>query len=174
MKKVIFAAIAAVVALSAAAQNRSIDLLAQKYTDTEGYTVVNLTDEAVQSILGMMPAENFGEANVTLDDGTVFTLADMLRDISVVTAVILDRKDEKFAAEVRSAVKSGNYSTVASVNSDKVKVQVLAADVKRGKLRGKRELVLTVQDDKKMILGRIVGQLDVELLAKVAGEILNK
>lgn len=173
MKKTLLAALAVALSLSAAAQNKAIDRLVEKYTDAEGYTVVNLSDEAVQGILAMMPAGQFGEAKVTLDDGTVLALSDILRDISAVTAVILNRYDERFAAEVRSALRGAKYSTIASVNSEDTKVQMLAADIRRGKLRGKREIVVTMQEDDSVILARIVGQMDVEKLAMVAKQVLK-
>lgn len=54
MRKVLLSAVAAMFALAAGAQNKAIDDLVEKYTDAEGFTVVNMEGEALRSLSSMM------------------------------------------------------------------------------------------------------------------------
>jgi len=163
MKKALLAALAVAFTLGAAAQNRAIDRLAEKYADRDGYTVVNFADEALHSIVGMISAEKLGESRLTLDDGTAVSLADLLRDITAMTVVMLERPDEAFAADIRRAVKRGKYSVIASINIGSERVQLLSADTRSGE----RELVATMLGENKVLLARIVGNIDMALLARL-------
>jgi len=169
MKKALLTIAAAIATLCAAAQNKAIDRLAEKYTDADGYTVVNLTDEAVHALSAIIPTEKFGDANVTLDDGSTFTAADLLRDISSVTAVIAKRPAGAFAADVRGVVNQSRYSSVAQITSDGVEIHLMSAKARRGQ----RELVLTILDDETEAIVRVLGKVDMKLLSQAAQEIFR-
>jgi hypothetical protein len=172
MKKTLLALAATVVALAAAAQNRAIDRLAQRYTDVEGYTVINLTDGAVQSLAGMIPTDKLGDARITVD-GTTFTAADLLSKVSLVTAIVAKNGDDAFARRARQTLR-GDYTELASITSDKVTVKLLWAEIRGGRYSGNNEVVALVLADDATVLARVVGQIDAKLLSRVAQEIQKR
>jgi hypothetical protein len=171
MKKLFLSLVAGTFALAAAAQNSAIDALAEKYTDREGFTVVNLDGEALKS-MGQMLANSGGNVNLG-EDAPDVEMGELIKDLASLTVLLLDRADEAFASEVRSAVSAKSYSPMVSLTKEGYNIKVLTADIKRGKLRGKQELVVTMNGDDKVILVRLIGKFDPETLSKITSS-MNK
>jgi pectate lyase len=167
MKKLFLTAVAAMFALAAGAQNQAIDELVEKYTDREGFTVVNLNDGAVEGLSAMIP---HGEGTITLDDGSKYALSEVLKEIVSVMAVISREADEEFALEMRRATTLKGYSTVASVNGGGLIARVWSKNLKRGKYRGCKEVVVSVLSKDATVLARVIGNIDTDLLARLAAE----
>ena len=172
VKKVLFSVAAAMFALAAAAQNKAIDAIAEKYADADGFTVVNLDGDAIQSLSGFAPQG--GEGTVTLDDGTKFTFSELVKDIVSVTAVVLKKADEEFAREAGKAMTAVRYSPIMSHNNDGDILKVSSIDIKRGKLKGNKEIVVMFVSDDVTLLARVIGKIDTKLLAKMTREIQKK
>jgi hypothetical protein len=170
MKKLLLSAAAVMLALAAAAQNKAIDELVEKYTDREGFMVVNLHDGAVQGLSAMIPA---GEGSITLDDGSQYSLGELLKEIVSVTAVVCREVDEELALEVKRATTLKGYSTVASISADGAMVKVVSKDIKRGEYRGCKEIVVSVLSNDATVLARVIGNIDPALFAKLAEEVKN-
>ncbi len=171
MKKVLLSAMAAMFALAAVAQNKAIEALAEKYADAEGFTVVNLNDGIVQGLATMIPQ---GEGTFKLDDGTELILSELFKNIMSVTAIIHKGINERFALETKLSTAKQNYSTLVAHNSDDVTAKVLYKDLKRGKYKGNKEIVVTVIANGITVAGRVIGRIDAELLAKLAEEVRKR
>ena len=156
-------------ALAAAAQNKNIDKLVEKYTDTEGYTVMNLEGDAIRALSSMIPAES---STIDLGNGTKYSANELLEDISSVSFIVASGKaEETFTADVESAVSQKYYSTMLSHREGDSWVRVKTADIKRGKYRGEKEIVVAVNSDKMYVLARVTGQIDLEKLAEALNEL---
>lgn len=159
---------AAMFVLAAGAQNKAIDALAEKYLDAEGFTVVKLDGEAIKNMSGMLAQSN-GTVSMGGDTPSV-NVKKLLESISSVTVIALERADAGFAAEVLGAVSAGKYSPMFSRNEDGAIIKIVNAEIKRGQLRGNQEIVVTVAKDDAVVLVRVIGKIDTELLAKLAAE----
>lgn len=152
-------------ALAAGAQNRAIDALAEKYTDSEGFTVVNLDGQALKNMSSMMANS---DGTIQLGEGAPSVeIGELLDNIVSVTVLVLERFDEAFAAEVQGVVASKDYSPILSLNKEGTNVKMLSTDIKRGKLRGNQEIVLTVVNDGDVVLVRVIGKIDTEKISKM-------
>lgn len=175
MKKVLLAAVAVMFAVAATAQNREIDALVEKYTDTEGFTVVNLEGEALQGMMGMMEgklslqSEGENAPDIDVDD-----VKEVLKDIASVTVLVLNRVDDVFAGEVRSAIASQNYSPLISTTQEGAEIKILSMDIKRGKHRGNQEMVVSVSNGGNIVLVRVIGKFDPETFSKIMGAMQNQ
>ncbi len=168
MKKLLLTATAAMIALVGVAQNKAIDALAEKYSATEGFTVVNLAGDMVKSISGMIPR---AEGSITLDDGTQYSLSELLNEIALITAVVNPNGgSEEFFGEVRRAVASGDYTPLVSHNADGQTVSVSSAEIRRGEFRKNQEIVVMVAGGDATVLVRLIGKIDTALLARILGE----
>ena len=174
MKKLLFSAAALLVALAAGAQNKAIGSLASKYTDVEGFTVVNLEGDALKSMIGMVSSGNNGSSTIDLGDGQKFDIGELVKDIASVTVIVVEKTDELLDKEISRAISTVKYSPLLSVNNDGSRIKVLSADIKRGKLRDNKEIVLTVTENDEVVLVRIVGKIDSELLANLATQMQKK
>ena len=169
MKKLFFSAVAVMFALAAAAQNKNIDKLVEKYTDTEGYTVMNLEGDAIRALSSMISADS---STIDLGNGTKYSDTELLEDISSVSFIVASGKaDGAFTADVERAVSHKNYSTMLSYREGDSWVRVKTADVKRGKYRGEKEIVVVVNSDRMYILARVMGPIDLEKLAEALDEL---
>jgi hypothetical protein len=171
MKKLFLSLVAGTFALTAAAQNSAIDALAEKYTDREGFTVVNLDGEALKS-MGAMMANSGGEMNLG-EDAPDIEMGELLENLKSLTVLVLDRADETFASEVRSVVSGKSYSPMVSLTKKGANIKVLSADIKRGKLRGNQEIVVTVNGGDNIVLVRLIGKFDPEVLSQIVAS-MNK
>ena len=171
MKKTLILAATLLLALTAAAQNKTIDTLADKYSETEGATVMNLDSEAIKGLAGFIPQ---GKGTINLDDGTTYGIGQLIDDIEKVTIIVLKKTDEVFEREVQNALASVRYSPILSHNDGGNNVKISSIDIKRGKLRGNKEIVVTVTGDSETILLRVIADIDMELLAKLAQEVQKR
>ncbi len=167
-KKVLLSAVAALVAVTAVAQNKAIDALVEKYTDAEGFTVVNMQGEAIRGLSSMIAK---GNGTINLGDGSPsFNIRELLDEIESVTAIVLDRADETFALEARQIISSDNYSPILSVNEKGQSIKMSSANIRRGAFRGNKELLMTVTGDSNTVVVRIIGKIDTERLARMVKE----
>ncbi len=166
MKKAIFTVLATMFAIASQAQNRAIDALADKYADSDGVTVVNMEGDALKSFSRNVA----GGGMITLDNGEKHNLSELLEEIVSVTAIVMRRASESFSAEVRGALDAVRYSPIVSHNEGGKRVRVMSADIRRGKLRGNKEIVAMVDGDGEMVLVRLIGRVDTDLLARLAAD----
>jgi hypothetical protein len=171
MKKLFLSAAAVMLALAAAAQNKAIDALVEKYTDREGFTVVNMEGEALRGMSQMMSGSN---STITIDNGESYQLSELMKEIVSVTALVLRRADEAFSQDVRDALASVRYSPIVSHNENGQQVRVSSADIRRGQLRGNKEIVVTVDNDSETVLVRVIGNIDTKLFAKILSDAQSK
>ncbi len=165
MKKVLLSAVAVMFALAAAAQNKAIDALAEKYVDREGFTVVNVDGQALKNMSGMLAGSN---GTIKFDENAPeIEVGELLDNIVSLTVLVLERGDKAFAEEVHSAVSSKQYSPMISFNEEGSNIRVLSSDIKRGKLRGNQEIVVTVVDEDDVVLVRVIGKIDTETVSKM-------
>jgi hypothetical protein len=166
MKKLFLTAVAAMFALAAGAQNQAIDELIEKYTDREGFTVMNMEGEAIKGLSSMVAQ---GDGTINLGDGTrTYKIGELLEEIVSVTAIVLEQADEVFVREARNAISSKDYSPIVSHNENGESVKILSAEIKRGQYRGNKEIVVMVVDNDETVLVRVIGKIDAQLLAKLA------
>lgn len=97
-----------------------------------------------------------------------------MKKIVSVTAIVLQRADEAFTDEVQAAIGSGKYSPIVSHNSDDEFSKLVSMDIKRGKLKGNKEIVLMFVNENMTVLARVIGNIDSQLLAKLAAQMHNK
>ena len=164
IKRTFLLAVAALFALSAGAQNKAIDTLAEKYADSEGFTIVNLEGEALKSLSSMV---SNGDGTINLGNGETHNISELLEEIVSVTAIILGRADEVFSREVQNALDAVKYSPIMSHNDGGQRMKFVSADIKRGKLRGNKEIVVMVDGKEQTILIRVIGKIDTNMLAKL-------
>jgi hypothetical protein len=168
MKKLFLSAAAVMLTLAAAAQNKAIDELVEKYTDCEGFTVVNMEGEAVRGLSQMLAG---GNTTFNLPDGAgSYELGELMKEIVSITAVVLRRADEAFSRDVRDALASVRYSPIVSHNENGQRVRISGTDINRGKLRGNKEIVVMVDGPDETVLVRVIGNIDTKLLAEMARE----
>ncbi len=178
MKKVAILAAAMLFAVAASAQNKAIDALAEKYTDTEGFTIVNLDGDTIKGMSGMIPQDAGGEGTIEID-GIKVAVNDILKEIAAISVILYQEDNggsfaEAFASEVRNTIAKVKYSPLASFNQDGMNVNLLSADIKRGKLKNNKEVVMSMVQDGQVILVRIIGNLDPDLLVKLASQMNNR
>lgn len=168
MRKLILSAAAVMIALAAGAQNKAIDALVEKYTDAEGFTVVSMEGEAIKGLSSMIAN---GDGKINLGDGSKsYEMGELLDEIASVTAIILRRADEVFSREAGDAIATGKYSPIVSINSDGQRVKVSSADIRRGQYRGNQEIVALISDKDTVVLVRIIGTIDTDLLTEIINE----
>jgi hypothetical protein len=166
MKKLFLFAAAAMLSMAAAAQNKAIDRLVEKYTDREGFTVINLQGDMLRSMGGMI---NRGESSIEVD-GKRYEIAELLKDIVSVNVVVLQRADEIFSRDVRDAIDAVRYSPILSISEGGQKVKVSSADIRRGTLRGNQEIVLMVDGGGQTVMARVIGKIDTRLISEIVNQ----
>lgn len=168
MKKLLLSVASAIIALAAPAQNRAIDALVEKYGTAEGFTIVNLEGEAIKGLGSMIS----GNGNISLDSGESYRMSQLLEEVSSVVVIVSEKADELFAREVKNAVDGGKYSPILSTTTGEERITISSAEIKRGRFRGDKEIVLTIAGkDKSLVLVRVIGRIDTAILAKVAEDI---
>ncbi len=167
MKKVLLLAVATMFALAAGAQNRAIDAIAHNYTDRDGATVIKMEGEAIRSLSHGLAG---GEGTITLEGGEKHSISELLEEIVSVTAIVVRGVNETFLTDIRGALQAADYSPIVSHNDDGARVRIVSADIRRGHLRGNREIVATVENADQTILVRLIGKIDTDLLARIATE----
>ncbi len=156
-KRVLLSIVALTVALAAAAQNQAIDKLAAKYADKEGYTVINLEGDMVKEISKMA-----GNAAKNPE------LSKMLENVSLVTVLVAETAVPELAEDVKNAVDAVEYNPMVSTVTEGQSVKILTTDIKRGKNKKKKEIVISVVAEDQIVLVRIVGDIDMAALTKMA------
>ena len=167
MKKVFFLAVATMFAIAAGAQNRSIDAIAQNYTYRDGATVFNMEGEAIRGLTQGLAGSN---GTITGSDGKTVNVSDLLQEIVSVTAIVVRGVNETFSADIRGALQAADYSPIVSHNEDGARVRVMSVDIRRGNLRGNKEIVAVAENSEHTILVRLIGKIDTDLLARLAAE----
>ncbi len=156
-KRVLLSIVALTVALAAAAQNQAIDKLAAKYADKEGYTVLNMEGDMVKEI-GKMAG---GAAESP-------ELTKMLENVSLITVVVAQKPAPELAEDVKNAIDEVEYTPMISTVTEGQSVKILTNDIKRGKNKKKKEIVISVFQAEQVVLVRIVGDIDMAALTKMA------
>ena len=169
MKKLFSLALATMFALAAGAQNRTIDAIAQNYSDRDGFTVVNMEGDAIRN-LSRMVAD--GDGTITLDNGEKHNISELLEEIVSFTAIVMRGVNETFTADMRGALEAVDYSPVVSHNDGDMKIRVMSANIRRGHLRGNKEIVATIEGGSQTMLVRMIGKVDTDLLAGLATEMM--
>ena len=132
----------ALVPLGAAAQNRAIEALAQKYADRDGFSTTVVKGELSSGIAaGSLNFENLDISNI-------------IKDISTIIVVRAEKPDREFTREVDSAVATG-YATVMSVSSGKERVRFLLSEKTSAKRQN--EFVIAISGDKTNLVVSITG-----------------
>ena len=171
ISKIILLAAATLFALSAGAQNKSIDALADKYTDGEGFTIVNLEGDAIKSMSSMI---SDGDGTINLGDGETHKISELLEEIVSVTAIILRGVNETFSSEVQNALDAVKYNPIMSHNESGQRIKIESTDIRRGKLRGNKEIVMLVDGEGQTVLLRVIGKIDTDLLSKLVANAAKK
>ena len=118
---------AAFVALGAAAQNRAIETLAQKYSDRDGFSTTVVKGDIASGFAGSLDIESIDISNI-------------LKDISSIVVVNSEAPDEEFSRDVNRALSTG-YSTILSSSSDGEMVRFLLSEKSEGR---ENEFVITI------------------------------
>jgi hypothetical protein len=126
--------------LGAAAQNRAIEALANKYSDRAGFSSMIVKGDISTGFVGSLNIEAVDISNI-------------IRDISSIVVVRSTWPDADFSREVTRAVADG-YSTVMSSSSDGDHVRFLLSDDDR---RRESEFVIVILGDTTNLLVSIVG-----------------
>jgi hypothetical protein len=113
MKRLIIIVLASL-PIGAAAQNRAIENMAQKYADRDGFFTTVVKGDLTQSVSGDLEIEGMDISNI-------------IKDITSIIVVRAEKPDREFAREVSAAVAEG-YSTVMSVSSEGQRVRFMLAE----------------------------------------------
>lgn len=130
----------AVVPLGAAAQNRAIEAMAQKYADREGYSTTVVKGDLSKGFAGSLNIESVDISNI-------------IKDIKSIIVIRAERADENFAREVADAVAEG-YSTVMSASSGGERVRFLLSEAAKER---ENEFVITITGREANLVVSIVG-----------------
>jgi hypothetical protein len=139
MKRLIIILLA-IVPIGAAAQNRAIEALAEKYTDRDGFSTTVIKGNLSNGFAGSLDIEGVDISNI-------------IRNISSIIVVRSETPDEEFTREVKRAVTNG-YSTVLSSNSDGEQVRFLLSEPTDGR---KNEFVIAITGRETNLIVSIVG-----------------
>lgn len=118
----------AFVPIAAAAQNKEIDRIAEKYSDRDGFSTTVIRGDISKELSGSLNVEGVDISNI-------------VKEISSIVIVSSDRPDEEFTREVPAAVNAG-YSTVLSSSKDGEQVRFLLSE--NSDSSGKNEFVIVI------------------------------
>jgi len=150
MKRICITLLAALLPLAAAAQNRAIEALAQKYSGREGFSTTVLKGRLTNDLSGMLALESVDISNI-------------MRDVSSIVVVRAERADDGFARDVRGAAAATGYSTVLSQSSDGEQISFLISERASGR---KNEFVIVILGAKTNMLVSIVGNYTLKRIDK--------
>ncbi len=130
------------VPLWASAQNRTIEALAKKYSDRDGFSTT-----VIKGDLGL--SNGFaGSLNIENVD-----ISNLIKDISSIIVVRAEEPDGEFAREVGRAVETG-YSTILSSSTGGERVRFLLSENDKG---SNNEFVIVITGKETNLVVSIVG-----------------
>lgn len=139
MKRLIIILLA-LIPIGAAAQNRAIEALAQKYADRDGFHTTVVKGDLTSGFAGSLDISNVDITNI-------------IKDIRSIIVVRADGPDREFAREVSEAVATG-YDTVLSTSSEGERVRFLLSE---GATSRDNEFVIAISGPKTNLVVSIVG-----------------
>ncbi len=158
MRMIILLALAALPSL-AAAQNKAIADLAEKYSDREGFSTTVIKGEIPSGMGNSMQVEGVD-------------ISKIMSDIVSITIITSDKADKQFSDDVKSAVAAGGYSTIMSVSADGELIKFLLGSVpsENKKDPPKNEFVIMILGKEDNMLVSIVGNYKAKQVTKADGE----
>ncbi len=148
-KKLLLSIVAAAVSLGAAAQNKTIELLARRYADRDGFSTTVIKGEVTGGVSGWLDIE-------------AVDISNLINDISAIVVVRSDEPNAEFSRDVNNAVSTG-YSTIISTSTDGEQVRFLLSDNDKGR---KNEFVIVILGSDTNLLVSIVGNYKLKKVSK--------
>jgi hypothetical protein len=133
-------ALAALLPVAAASQNRAIEALAEKYSGREGFTTTVLKGRITSDV------------SRTLDIRSV-DISSIMKDISAIVVVSAEKPDAEFERDARAAAASTGYTTVLSQSSRGQQVSFLVSENGRG--RRNEFVIIILGNDTNMLLSLV-------------------
>lgn len=154
MKKTIILLALAACSLTVAAQNRTVQSLADKYCDREGFSTT--------VIQGYIDTGNKGSIYMQGID-----VSNIMKDIASIIIVSSDKPDPEFSADVKEVIAADGYSIVMSesANGEMIKFLLKTLPSGGGKSPANEFVIIVLGSDTNMVTS-IVGNYKVKKISK--------
>lgn len=157
------------------AQKEKLDILFEKYQETEGVTSIKIG----KPMFSML-------SKLNIDDEDLSQIKPLLNKINGLKILIIEKPDtsenptsedkkqfgifQNLQADISNSIKNMKYEELITVNSKDSKIKFLSSDAKNGILDN---LLLSINSDDDIILMILDGKISMEDVNKLANEVQN-
>lgn len=157
-KSIILFVLTAMWSLTANAQIKTVQALADKYSDRIGFSTTVIQGDIGMGAGGALNVHNIDISNV-------------MKDIASIVVVASDIPNEEFSADVKGVIAAYDYSTIMSVSSGREMIKFLLRSLpSEGGKSPANEFVIVVLGYDENIIVSVVGNYKVKNISKLQNE----